>query len=66
LTIQWVLIRSVHALRPDEHFGPVTYCGRDAAGRAVSAELPAGKSCELCLRIVARIADDASLQGGLS
>jgi hypothetical protein len=54
---QWVKIRSWHALRPHDHFGPTTYCGRDAEGREVRDELPSEKSCESCLRIVARIQD---------
>lgn len=57
---QWVKIQSFHALRPHDHFGPTTYCGRDAEGREVVGQLPDEKSCELCLRIVARLTDAAS------
>jgi hypothetical protein len=60
MDIQWVKLRSWHAARPKDH-ADTTYCGRDiAAGAAVSDVLPAGKSCELCLRIVARLNDDAA------
>ena len=57
MSIVWVRIRSWHALRTFELAAP-TLCGRRAGPQAdVSSELPAGKSCETCLRIVARKAD---------
>ena len=54
----WVLIRSWHAVKtatrvPGRY---LTVCGRTAFSDPVD-ELPAGKSCESCLRIVARQAD---------
>lgn len=54
----WVLIRSWHAVLtptrvPGRHR---TVCGRNAFSDPVD-DLPAGKSCETCLRIVARKAD---------
>ncbi len=54
----WVLIRSWHAVAtPTRVPGRSrTLCGRNAFGTPVD-ELPAGKSCESCLRIVARRAD---------
>ena len=60
MDIQWVKLRSFHALRPDAHFAATTYCGRDAEGREVVDKLPAAKSCEVCLRTVARITDEAA------
>lgn len=60
---QWVKIHSWHALRPDTHFSATTYCGRDAEGHPFVTDLPAEKSCELCLRIVARITDDEAKAG---
>lgn len=59
MDIQYVKIKSWHALRPYDHFGPTTFCGRPGEGREVVDELPSEKSCESCLRIVARRADDA-------
>lgn len=54
----WVLIRSWHAvLTPTRVSGRYrTMCGRTAFAEPVD-DLPAGKSCETCLRIVARKAD---------
>jgi hypothetical protein len=57
MDVQWVKLRSWHALRPDTHFAAATFCGRAAEGIEVVDKLPAGKSCELCLRIVGRNAD---------
>jgi len=54
---QWVKLRAWHALLPYDHHGPATFCGRDAEGREVRDELPAEKSCESCLRILARRQD---------
>jgi hypothetical protein len=56
--IEWVRIKSWHAVRLTRSLTPRTLCGRDAgAGAETSAALPAGRSCENCLRIVARRAD---------
>jgi len=56
--IKWVLGRSWHAIaspaRVENRYK--TMCGRVIYGDVV-AKLPAGKSCENCLRIVARRAD---------
>lgn len=54
MDIKWVLIRSWHAIaaRSDK-----TLCGRQFIAGAVSDTLPATKSCESCLRIVARLQD---------
>lgn len=63
MDIKWVKIRSWHAVRPpDPGFGLITpsvmtYCGREASNEPVD-ELPDEKSCESCLRIVARIEDE--------
>lgn len=55
MTILWVRIRSWHALRDDNGH---TLCGRQPPIAPEWSEmLPAGKSCETCLRIVARRAD---------
>jgi hypothetical protein len=56
MNVVWVLIRSWHVLRHDS--AVATLCGRTADHYApVSDEMPAGKSCETCLRAVARKAD---------
>ena len=58
MNVTWVRIRSWHAVRLTRSIDPRTRCGRTAAGDAeTSDELPAGKSCETCLRIIARDAD---------
>jgi hypothetical protein len=60
MDIQWVKIKSWHAARPKDH-ADSSYCGQVLDGSMqISDELPAGKSCETCLRIVARIKDDNS------
>lgn len=58
MDIEWVRIRSWHAVLTPTRL-PSTYktlCGRRGSGDTVTG-LPAGKSCESCLRIVARRAD---------
>jgi len=60
MDITWVKLTSWHAQRPKDH-ADTTYCGREIpVDAAISHELPAGKSCESCLRNVARLNDDAS------
>jgi hypothetical protein len=60
MNVVWVRIISWHALRV-EALGGRTLCGRTAAYNApVSDDLPDGKSCETCLRIVARTVDDTT------
>jgi hypothetical protein len=60
MDIQWIRIASWHAARPRD-YTESAYCGRDLTGRTeVSDELPSGKSCESCLRIVAHLNDDAA------
>lgn len=55
---KWAKLKSWHALRgPKDHFGPTTLCGRDAEGKEFIDELPTEKSCESCLRILARNQD---------
>jgi hypothetical protein len=57
VNIAWVRIRSWHAL-PLGALNFRTVCGRTAKfDSEVVDELPADKSCETCLRIVARKAD---------
>ena len=59
MDIQWVRIESWHAARPKDH-ADTAYCGRSLEGHTeISDELPNAKSCESCLRIVARLNDDA-------
>jgi hypothetical protein len=54
----WVQIRSWHAVKLTRSIESRTLCGRIAAQSApVSDTLPGEKSCETCLRIVARRAD---------
>jgi hypothetical protein len=51
--IQWVKLESWHVLAPEK-----TLCGMDISDAdEVRDELGAEKSCELCLRILARKAD---------
>jgi hypothetical protein len=58
MDITWVKLISWHAARPKDH-ADTTYCGRQLpVGRPISDVLPAGKSCELCLRIIGRLNDD--------
>ena len=58
MDIGWVKIVSWHAIRATRSIEPRTLCGRIAAGDApISAVLPAERSRENCLRIVARRAD---------
>lgn len=53
MNVMWVRIRSWHALS-----GTRTVCGRQPALNAeVSDALPGAKSCETCLRLLARRVD---------
>lgn len=57
MNIRWVKIRSWHAVKGERILKVWrTRCGRIAMNDPVN-ELPEGKSCESCLRIVARLAD---------
>lgn len=58
---QWVRIRSWHAIRLiSDRFGRTwTRCGRHTESTEVSDTLPAGRSCETCLRVIARAEDHA-------
>jgi hypothetical protein len=59
MDIRWVQIRSWHAVdTPTRMFDTYkTVCGRRVATTDVRDNLPAGKSCETCLRTVGRRAD---------
>jgi hypothetical protein len=58
MNVVWVRIRSWHAIGTFDLAGP-TLCGRRPKAQSdIASELPAGKSCETCLRIVARKADE--------
>lgn len=59
MRVRWVKIRSWHAVKGERILRVWrTQCGRYAMGDPVN-ELPAERSCETCLRIVARLADTA-------
>jgi hypothetical protein len=51
MQVIWVKIRSWHAV---ENHALKTLCGRQVQGEVQAAVLPGGKSCESCLRIIAR------------
>lgn len=56
--MEWFKIRSWHALKLTRSIEPRAVCGKVGTGSSEwSATLPAEKSCETCLRIVARKAD---------
>ena len=57
--MKWFKIRSWHAYELTSRIGtPKAYCGKWGLPNAQLVEdLPAGKSCESCLRIVARLKD---------
>ena len=59
MDVKWVKIDSWHALASEVE----TKCGRAVLvdENETRDALPAGKSCESCLRIVARETDDASV-----
>lgn len=58
MSIEWVKFNSWHAVRLTRSLRARTMCGRVAKiGAETSSTLPADKSCESCLRIVARRAD---------
>lgn len=60
MIVVWVEIRSWHAIRLTRSQITTTRCGRTAPASApVSDTLPPGKSCETCLRLIAREADRA-------
>lgn len=53
----WVKIVSWHGLKPDDP--NATLCGEEVSeDNEVVDELPAEKSCELCLRIISRRDDN--------
>lgn len=56
--IDWVEIKSWHVVKLTRSIEARTLCGRAAkVGAEIKAELPAGRSCESCLRILARQID---------
>jgi hypothetical protein len=58
MDIRWVKIDSWHAIRGDSMGHHLTMCGRVVNELGETSEtLPAEKSCENCLRIVARAMD---------
>jgi hypothetical protein len=55
--MKWVKIKSWHAVKDEVGiFGAHTFCGRYADGPQAE-DLPSEKSCETCLRLVARQQD---------
>lgn len=59
MNILWVQIRSAHAIDDNVGTHTRTLCGRVPSRDAVVYDtLPGGRSCESCLRIVARKADN--------
>lgn len=60
LQIQWAKIRQWHVLRPYDHFGPASYCGRSLEGCEVVDELPgSANACGTCESVLLRLIDDA-------
>ena len=58
MNVTWVRIRSWHVVRLTRSIAPRTRCGRTASVDAETSDtLPAEKSCETCLRIIARDVD---------
>lgn len=59
--MRWFKIKSWHAVKLTTRGGLLrAYCGQVVAPRTPTVdELPAEKSCESCLRITARLADDS-------
>ena len=57
----WVRIRSWHVLMPTAlPFVAYTRCGRRVWAPEIRADLPQGKSCESCARLVIHDAERAS------
>jgi hypothetical protein len=54
MDLQWVKIKSWHAIRPHDHFGPTTYCSRDAEGHEVRDDRPTEGICKICEVAAAR------------
>ncbi len=58
MNVSWVRIRSWHVVRLTRSIEYRTECGRTAPRKAETSDtLPAEKSCETCLRIIARRGD---------
>jgi hypothetical protein len=60
MNVQWVRIRSWHAVRYQSLSLYLTLCGR-YSDQAPVDDLPGGKTCESCLRIIAKQADKPTL-----
>ena len=57
MNVRWAKIRAWHAVKGERILSLYkTYCGRYTLAEAVD-DLPAERSCESCLRLVARLAD---------
>ena len=58
---EWVRIRSWHVLVPTRAlpFRASTRCGRWVEEPEIRQDMPQGKTCETCLRLVARDAEKA-------
>lgn len=59
MNLQWFVIRSSHAIRFfSRGNAPKALCGKwGTPASTILDEMPAGKSCESCLRIVGKQAD---------
>lgn len=56
MEVFWYRLRSWHAATPSRALVGRTFCGRTVRGDAQwSTDLPGGKSCESCLRILAKL-----------
>ena len=68
MDVQWVKIRSFHAVRlVSDRIGRTwTVCGRNVEQAVIVDTLPGGRSCETCLRLVARRVDVQPEPGQMS
>lgn len=64
MDVKWVKIKAWHGVNASEHRPDVgrdffirTFCGRRPHAQSLLDTLPAEKSCESCLRIIARLSD---------
>ena len=59
---EWVRIVSWHVLVPTRALPYVAFtrCGRKVSEAEIKADMPQGKSCETCLRLIARDAEKAA------
>ena len=58
MNLWWFQIRSWHAVVPNRGLSWKSLCGRLQEGHPTAEQRGAGKSCEVCLRAVARMAGE--------